>query len=136
MFKLINSSLMKIFLNIQEFSRTPENIQGQQNVFQESRTKRVLIANSRTILGAQGRLAALAPQILTGPLLMVIYIKKISTLWHIPRPHSLYNEISYFLFHYFFCTTCGHNFDRTIARKSSIGGFVFVVALGILKMYI
>jgi len=27
--------------NIQEFSRTPENIQGQQDVFQESRTKRV-----------------------------------------------------------------------------------------------
>jgi len=50
---------MKIFLNIQEFLRTPENIQGQQDVFQESRTKRVLIANSRTILGAQGRLATL-----------------------------------------------------------------------------
>ena len=45
---------------IQEFSRTPENIQGQQDVFQESRTKRVLIGNSRTILGAQGRLATLA----------------------------------------------------------------------------
>ena len=42
---------------IQEFSRTPGNIQGQQDIFQESRTKRVLIANSRTILGAQGRLA-------------------------------------------------------------------------------
>jgi len=34
--------------NIQGFSRTPENIQGQQDVFQESRTQRVLIANSRT----------------------------------------------------------------------------------------
>jgi len=44
---------------IQEFSRRLENIQGQQDVFQESRTKRVLIANSRTILGAQGRLATL-----------------------------------------------------------------------------
>jgi len=48
MFSLINSSLKKIFLKIQEFSRTPEKIQGQQDVFQESRTKRVLIANSRT----------------------------------------------------------------------------------------
>jgi len=35
---------------IQEFSRTPENIQGQQDVFQESRAKRVLIANSRQFL--------------------------------------------------------------------------------------
>jgi len=56
MFNVINSSLTKFFYDIQEFSRTPENIQGQQDVFQESRTKRVLIANSRTILGAQGRL--------------------------------------------------------------------------------
>jgi len=46
---------------IQAFSRTPENTQGQQVVFQESRTKRVSIANSRTILGAQGRLATLVP---------------------------------------------------------------------------
>jgi len=45
---------------IQEFSRTPENIQGKQDVFQESRTKRVLIPNSRTVLGAQGRLSTLA----------------------------------------------------------------------------
>jgi len=29
---------MKHFKNIQEFSRTPENIQGQQDFFQESRT--------------------------------------------------------------------------------------------------
>ena len=43
---------------MQEFSKTPEDIQGQV-VFQESSTKRVLIANSRTILGAQGRLASL-----------------------------------------------------------------------------
>jgi len=42
---------------IQEFSRTPENTQGQQDVFQGSRMKRVLIANSRTFLGAQGHLA-------------------------------------------------------------------------------
>ena len=46
---------------IQEFSRTLENTQGQQHVFQESRTKQVLIANSRTVLGAQGRLSTLAP---------------------------------------------------------------------------
>jgi len=46
---------------IQEFSRTPENIQGQQDAFQESRIKRVLIANSRTrtVIGAQGRLTTL-----------------------------------------------------------------------------
>ena len=50
---------MKKILYIQEFSRTPESIQGQQDVFQESRTKRALIANSKTILGAQGRLATL-----------------------------------------------------------------------------
>jgi len=35
MFNVINSSLIKNFKNIQEFSRTPENIQGQQDVFQE-----------------------------------------------------------------------------------------------------
>jgi len=52
---------MKNLKNIQEFSRTPENIQGQQDVFQESRAKRVLIANSRTVLGPQGRLATLGP---------------------------------------------------------------------------
>jgi len=45
---------------IQEFSRTPEKTQEQQDVFQGSRTKRVLIANSRTVLGAQGRLATLS----------------------------------------------------------------------------
>jgi len=45
---------------IQEFSRTPENIQGQQEIFQESGTKRVLIANSTTIHDAQERLATLA----------------------------------------------------------------------------
>jgi len=59
MFNLINSSLMKLFKNIQDVSRTPENIQRQQDVFQESRTKRVLIANSRTVLGTQGLLATL-----------------------------------------------------------------------------
>ena len=53
---------MKIFLKIQEFSRTPEKIQGQQDVFQESRRKRVLIANSRKVLGAQGHLATSVAQ--------------------------------------------------------------------------
>ena len=57
LFNVINSSKMNNLKTIQEFSRTPGNIQGQQDIFQESRTKRVLIANSRTILGAQGRLA-------------------------------------------------------------------------------
>jgi len=60
MFSAINSSTMNNFKSIQEFLRPPENIQGQQNVFQESRTQRVLIANSRTVLGAQGRLATLS----------------------------------------------------------------------------
>jgi len=50
---------MNNFKNNKEFSRTPENIQGQQDLFQESRILRVLIANSRPILGAQGRLATL-----------------------------------------------------------------------------
>ena len=56
---VINSSKMNNLKAIQEFSRTPENIQGQQDLFQESRTKPVLIANSRAVLGAQGRLATL-----------------------------------------------------------------------------
>jgi len=59
MFNVTNSSQMNSLKTIQEFSRMPEDIQGQQVVFQESRTKRVLIANSRIILGAQGRLATL-----------------------------------------------------------------------------
>jgi len=59
MFNAVNSSKMNNWKTIQEFSRTPENIQGQQDVFQESRPKRVLIANSRTFLGAQGCLATL-----------------------------------------------------------------------------
>jgi len=50
---------MNNFKNIQESSRKSKNIQGQQDVFQESRTYRVLIANSRTVLGAQGRLPTL-----------------------------------------------------------------------------
>jgi len=59
MFNVINSSKMSSFKTIQEFSRTPEHFQGQQDVFQGSRTKQVLTANSRTILGAQGRLVTL-----------------------------------------------------------------------------
>jgi len=27
-----------------------------------------------------------------------------------------------FFFHYFFSSTCWHNFGRTVTRKSSIGG--------------
>jgi len=50
---------MKNFKNIQEFSRAAENIQGQHDVYQESRTKRILIANSRTVLGAQRHLETL-----------------------------------------------------------------------------
>ena len=59
MFNVINSSQMNNWKTIQEFSRTPENIQGQQGIFQESRTWQGMIANSRTVLDAQGRLATL-----------------------------------------------------------------------------
>jgi len=38
MFNVVNSSKMNSLKTIQEFSRTPENIQGQQDVFQGSRT--------------------------------------------------------------------------------------------------
>jgi len=38
MFNVINSSKMNNLKTIQEFSRTMEIIQGQQHVFQESRT--------------------------------------------------------------------------------------------------
>ena len=55
MFNVIHSSKMNNLKTIQEFSRTSENIQGQQDIFQESRTQRLLIANSRIVLGAQGR---------------------------------------------------------------------------------
>jgi len=41
MFNVINSSKINNLKSIQEFSRTPDNIQGQQDVFQDSRTKRV-----------------------------------------------------------------------------------------------
>jgi len=58
MFNVINSSITSIF-TFQGLPRTPENTQGQQNVFQGSRTQLVLIANSRKVVGAQGRLATL-----------------------------------------------------------------------------
>jgi len=38
MFNAINSSKMNNLKTIKEFSRTPENTQGQQDVFQESGT--------------------------------------------------------------------------------------------------
>jgi len=38
MFNIINSSEMNNLKTIQEFSRMPENIREQQDVFQESRT--------------------------------------------------------------------------------------------------
>jgi len=53
-------------LTIEDFSRRPENIQGQQDVFQESRTWRVLIANSRAVLGGQGRLATFVLKLVVG----------------------------------------------------------------------
>jgi len=37
MFNVISSSIIKKFTNVQELSRTTENIQGQQNFFQGSR---------------------------------------------------------------------------------------------------
>jgi len=70
-----------------------------------------------------------SPKMLTGTPLMVISKRKISTLWHIRRPNGLHNKIPnfyFFLFQYFFSSTCGHDFGRTVARKSSIVGFVFV----------
>jgi len=39
---------------------------------------------------------------------------------------SQQNIQNFFLFHYFVSSTCGHNFGSVVARKSSIGGFVFV----------
>jgi len=41
------------------------------------------------------------------------------------------------LFHYLFSSTCRHNFGRTVARKSSIGGLhVYAGGQDILKIYI
>ena len=39
------------FTTVEELLRTLENIQGQQNVFQESKILPVLIANSRKVFG-------------------------------------------------------------------------------------
>jgi len=38
MFNVINSSIINNFTTVQELSRTLENIQGQQKIFQGSRT--------------------------------------------------------------------------------------------------
>ena len=38
---------------------------------------------------------------------------------------SQQNMLNFSRFTSFFSYTCGHNFGRTVARKSSIGGFVF-----------
>jgi len=37
MFNVMNSSIMNNFTIVQELSRTPENTEGQQNVFQEAK---------------------------------------------------------------------------------------------------
>jgi len=60
MFNVTNSSKMNSLKTIQEFSRTPKNIQGQHDVFQGSWTQQILTANSRTIVGAQRRLATIS----------------------------------------------------------------------------
>jgi len=59
MFNVINCSILSNYTTVHELSRTPEKPQGQQNAFQGSKAQPVLIANSRKILGAQGRLATL-----------------------------------------------------------------------------
>jgi len=50
---------MNNFTTLQELSRTLENTQEQQNVFQESRTEPVFMANARKVLGPHGHLATL-----------------------------------------------------------------------------
>ena len=59
MVNVINSSILDNFTTVQELSRTPENIQGQQSTFQGKRTLPVLIANLRRVLCAQEHLATL-----------------------------------------------------------------------------
>ena len=62
-----SSLIINNFTTVQEFWRTPENAQGQQNVFQESKDITSLVANSRKVLGAYGRLATLTcPEIWCG----------------------------------------------------------------------
>jgi len=51
MFNVIKSAIMGNFTTVEELLRTLENIQGQQNVFQESKILPVLIANSRKVFG-------------------------------------------------------------------------------------
>jgi len=50
---------MSNITTVQKLSSTPENTQGQQSVFQESKTQPILIGNLKEVLGAQGRLASL-----------------------------------------------------------------------------
>jgi len=60
MLNVINISLMNNFTTIQKLGRTPENIHGQQTVFQGSRTSPVLYCSFwRKVLGALGRLEIL-----------------------------------------------------------------------------
>jgi len=59
MFNVINSSIVNNFTINQDISRTPKNSQGQKSVFQGSRIKPLLMANSRKVLGTQRRLATL-----------------------------------------------------------------------------
>ena len=61
------------------------------------------------------------------------FLKNISTLRHITRPNGFYNKISiilFFLFHYLFNSICGHNFDRTVARKSSVPSRICLIKKG------
>jgi len=53
----------------------------------------------------------------------MVISKKRLTLWHFQRLNGLHNKISFFFFSYFtiLSSTCGNNFGRTVARKSSIG---------------
>jgi len=53
MFTVISSSIIS----------NSTTVQGQQNIFHGSRVKPALIANSRKVLGAEGRLVTLAPHV-------------------------------------------------------------------------
>jgi len=60
---------------------------------------------------------------------MVIFIKKDFDMAHPEAewPSQQNTLILYFfVFHYFFSSTCKQNFGRTVTRKFSIGGFMFV----------
>jgi len=47
-----------------------------------------------------------------------------------------YPNILFFLISLFFSSTCRHIFGRTVARKSSFRGYIFVQGLDILNIYI